>query len=95
MALEANVYQVESAVGSGMNENKTHSIKTTRINTRTTSFTRLADPSHPLNPNAITKLDSRIVGSGTHLHDFTHALVAANLSSLGGKREGFPFISLT
>jgi hypothetical protein len=95
MALEANAYQVESAVGSGMNENKTHSIKTTRINTRTTRFTRLADTSHPLNPHAVTKLDSRIVGSRSHLHDFTHALVAANLSSLGGEREGFPFASST
>jgi hypothetical protein len=51
---------VMEAVGWGVDSEKrqTYTTETTRIDTRTTRFTSLADACHPLNPNAVSKLDS-------------------------------------
>jgi hypothetical protein len=63
-----------------------------RIHTRATRLAGLADARHPLDAHALPELDSRVLGTGTHLDDLTDALMAAYLAGLGGEGECLPRI---
>jgi hypothetical protein len=68
----------------------TYPVEAARIHARPTRLTRLADPRHPLYPHAIAELDSRVLGSRTHLDDLAHALVASHLPCLCGEWQSLP-----